>query len=133
MQLQYLFIYSHDFFLDIVCTDIVALGNSETAVIRCSLNDTATFTVLNITYKRFGKSDVQQIALIDESNNIHMFAMEDIVNISMLNNIINIKILNPSCEYEGTFAVVTNINGESVMDQGKFSVISEYDVLNVLH
>lgn len=116
-----------------MCTDIVALRNSETAVIRCYLNDTATFTVFNVTYKRLGKSDVQHIALIDQNNNIHMFAMEDIVDISMLNYIIYIKILISSCENEGTFAVVTNINGESVMDQGKFSILSEYDVLNVLN
>ncbi|XP_052105717.1 mucin-22-like isoform X3 [Mytilus californianus] len=109
----------------IVCTDTIALINSGSAVITCYLNDTATFTVMNVTYLNLGATDVQQIALIDDSNSITMFAMEDIVSISMSNNIINITILNPSCTNEGTFAVVTDINGESVKDHGKLSVISK--------
>ncbi|CAC5391886.1 unnamed protein product [Mytilus coruscus] len=107
----------------IVCTDTVALLNSGPAVITCYLNDTATFTVMNVTYMKSGESSVQQIASIDDSNIITMFAMADIVYISLMNNIINITISNTSCENEGTFAVVTDINGESVMDQGKLSVI----------
>ncbi|CAC5391889.1 unnamed protein product [Mytilus coruscus] len=108
----------------IVCTDTVDLLNSGPAVITCYLSDTATFTIMNVTYIKSGESSVQQITLIDDSNSITMFAMADIVYISLMNNIINITISNTSCENEGTFAVVTVINGESVMDQGKLSVIS---------
>lgn len=101
-------------------------------MITCHLNDTATFTVMNVTYLKFGAPDVQQIAFIDEINGVTMLKMEDIVSISMSNKVINITILNPSCENEGIFAVVTDINGESIKDQGKFSMISEYPVLKVL-
>lgn len=101
-------------------------------MITCYLNDTATFTVMNVTYLKLGATDVQQLALIDESNTVTMFAMEGIVSIIMSNNIINITILDSSCTNEGTFAVVTNINGETIKDQGKFSVISKYHVLYVV-
>lgn len=110
-------------FLDIICTDTAAILNSGPAVITCYLNDTATFTVMNVTYLKSGESSVQLIATIDDSNRITMFAMADILYISLMDNIINITISNTSCENEGTFAVVTLINGESVMDQGKLSVI----------
>ncbi|XP_063428142.1 mucin-3B-like isoform X2 [Mytilus trossulus] len=109
----------------IVCTDTTAIINSGPSVITCHLNDTATFTVMNVTYMKLGTTDVQQLALIDEDNTVTMFAMEGIVSIIMSNNIINITILDSSCTNEGTFAVVTNINGETIKDQGKFSVISK--------
>ncbi|CAG2239310.1 unnamed protein product [Mytilus edulis] len=109
----------------IFCTDTAATVNSGPTVITCHFNDTATFTVLNVTYSKLGESASQQIASIDNSDIVDMFAMTDIVSITMSNYIINITILNPSCENEGTFAVVTYINGESVMAQGKFSVISK--------
>ncbi|XP_071163007.1 serine-rich adhesin for platelets-like isoform X2 [Mytilus edulis] len=109
----------------IFCTNTAAKINSGPTGITCHLNDTATFTVLNVTYTKLGESAVHRIASIDDSDGVDMIAMEDIVSISISNNIINITILNPSCENEGTFAVVTDINGESVMAQGKFSMISK--------
>ncbi|VDI25493.1 Hypothetical predicted protein, partial [Mytilus galloprovincialis] len=119
----------------ISCTDTIAIINSGPAVITCYLNDTATFTVMNVTYLKFGAPDVQQIAFIDEINGVTMLKMEDIVSISISNKVINITILNPSCENEGIFAVVTDINGESIKDQGKFSMISKPngDALLQLH
>lgn len=111
-------------FPDTVCTDTIALMNSGPAVITCYLNDKATFTVINVTYWKLGATDVQQLASIDDSHSITMFAMEEIVSISMSNNIINLTILNPSCTNEGTFAVVTDINGLTIKGQGKLSVIS---------
>ncbi|XP_071163004.1 uncharacterized protein [Mytilus edulis] len=111
--------------VDIVCTDTVALINSGPAVITCYLNDTTTFTVMNVTYLKLGATDVQLLASIYDSYSITMFAMEEIVSISISNNIINLTVLNPSCTNEGTFAVITDINGLTIKGQGKLSVISK--------
>lgn len=92
----------------------------------CSLNDTATFTSINVTYTKKGDPNVQQIAMIGSSNNIDMFAMQDSVIISIFNNIINVTMLNPSCENEGTFGIVTNINNETVEHKGTFTVQCKY-------
>lgn len=91
----------------------------------CTLNDTATFTMVNVTYRKLSESVVQHISTIYDNNTVVMLAMQGKVSISMSDNNVNITILNPSCENEGIFGIIINVNGESVMSQGKFAVLSE--------
>lgn len=81
---------------------------------------------MNVTFKKKGDSNVQLIAIIDDTNNIEVLVMLDNVTIDISDNIINITILNPSCENEGTFGIVTNINSESIESQGTFTVQCKY-------
>lgn len=81
---------------------------------------------MNVTFKKKGDSNVQLIAIIDDTNKIEVLVMLDNVTIDISDNIINITILNPSCENEGTFGIVTNINSESIESQGTFTVQCKY-------
>lgn len=81
---------------------------------------------MNVTFKKKGDSNVQLIAIIDDTNNIEVLVMLDNVTIDISDNIINITILNPSCENEGIFGIVTNINSESIESQGTFTVQCKY-------
>lgn len=113
-------------FSDITCIDVSVLVNSGATWMTCSVHNIATFTMINVTFTKKGDSKVQQIAIIGTRNTVVMLEMQNSVDISFVYYIINITILNPSCENEGTFGIVANINGVSVEDQGTLTVQCKY-------
>ncbi|CAC5391890.1 unnamed protein product [Mytilus coruscus] len=104
------------------CSDTVC--NETVPSDFCTTPAPSTTTPAPSSRKKKGDSEVQHIAIIDDSYNIVRLAMQDSVVISIFNYIINITILNPSCENEGIFGIVTNINSLSMEDQGTLTVQS---------
>ncbi|VDI00994.1 Hypothetical predicted protein, partial [Mytilus galloprovincialis] len=105
------------------CNNVNVLLNSGPVSLSCVFNDT-DFSMINVTFTKLGESEGVTICNIYSNTTIVMLTMQDMVEITLSNNIINVTILQTICENEGTFGVVMDINGNSEMDQGKFTVFN---------
>lgn len=110
--------------LDVSCNNVNVLLNSGPVSLSCVFNDT-DFSMINVTFTKLGESEGVTICNIYSNTTIVMLTMQAMVEITLSNNIINVTILKTICENEGTFGVVMDINGNSEMDQGKFTVFSK--------